>query len=160
MVTFKNVFDSVIRQHSSVLDVRSFSAADCDTIIWWLQKLGRGSQCANKERNRFRMVKFSLKKLNWVEGKEKYRVEISFRFAALENLDAEVDIDGAWETIGENMEIDAEVDIGGAWETIGEIMKISTKESLGCYELKHKPWFVEGCLEFLDQRGKKTNCSG
>jgi hypothetical protein len=33
------------------------------------------------------MEKFNLKKLNEVEGKEKYLVEISNRFVALENLD-------------------------------------------------------------------------
>jgi hypothetical protein len=32
------------------------------------------------------MEKCNLKKLNEVEGKEQYRVEISNRFAALENL--------------------------------------------------------------------------
>jgi hypothetical protein len=31
------------------------------------------------------MEKFNLKKLNEVEGKEQYRVEISNKFAALEN---------------------------------------------------------------------------
>jgi hypothetical protein len=31
--------------------------------------------------------RFSLKKLNEVEGKEQYSVEISYRFTALENLD-------------------------------------------------------------------------
>jgi hypothetical protein len=40
-----------------------------------------------------------LKKLNEVEGNEKYRVEISNRFAALEGLDAKVDINTIWETI-------------------------------------------------------------
>jgi hypothetical protein len=29
------------RRHSSVLDVRSYRAADCDTTIWWWQKLER-----------------------------------------------------------------------------------------------------------------------
>jgi hypothetical protein len=38
------------------------------------------------------MERFHLKKLNEVEGKEKYHVEISNRFAALEDLDAEVEI--------------------------------------------------------------------
>jgi hypothetical protein len=33
------------------------------------------------------MERFNLKKLNEVEGKERYRVEISNGFAALENLD-------------------------------------------------------------------------
>jgi hypothetical protein len=37
------------------------------------------------------MESFSLKKLNDVEGEEKYQVEISCRFAALESLDVELD---------------------------------------------------------------------
>jgi hypothetical protein len=47
------------------------------------------------------MEKFNLQKLNEVEGKEQYHVEISNRFTALENLDTEVDtcINRAWETI-------------------------------------------------------------
>jgi hypothetical protein len=36
------------------------------------------------------MESFNLKKLNEVENKEKYRVEVSNMFAALEDLDAEV----------------------------------------------------------------------
>jgi hypothetical protein len=32
-------------------------------------------------------------------GKEKYRVEISNRFAGLEDFDAEVDNNSAWDTI-------------------------------------------------------------
>jgi hypothetical protein len=42
------------------------------------------------------MERFNLKKLNEVEGKEQYRVEVSKRFAALEDLDAEVEINSAW----------------------------------------------------------------
>jgi hypothetical protein len=38
------------------------------------------------------MERFNLKKLNEVDGKEQYWVEISNRFPALENSDAEVDI--------------------------------------------------------------------
>jgi hypothetical protein len=38
------------------------------------------------------MKRFSLKKLNKVEGKEQYHVEVSNRFAALEDLDAEVEL--------------------------------------------------------------------
>jgi hypothetical protein len=38
------------------------------------------------------MEKFNLKKLNEIEGKEEYWVEISNRFAALEYIDAEVSI--------------------------------------------------------------------
>jgi hypothetical protein len=78
--------------------------------------------------------RFNLKKLNEVEGREHYRVEISNRFAALENLDTEMELNNAWETVRENI-------------------KISAKESLGYYELKkHKPWFDEGCSKLLDER--------
>jgi hypothetical protein len=45
------------------------------------------------------MEGFNLKKLNEVESREQYYIEITNRFAALENLDAYVDINGAWETI-------------------------------------------------------------
>jgi hypothetical protein len=48
------------------------------------------------------MERFTLKKLNEVEGKEQYRVEVSNRFAALEYLYAEVEINSAWEIIREN----------------------------------------------------------
>jgi hypothetical protein len=45
------------------------------------------------------------------------------------------------------------VEINGAWETIRENIKISAKESLGYFELKkHKSWFVEGCSKLLEQR--------
>jgi hypothetical protein len=51
----------------------------------------------------------------------KYHVEVSNRFAALEDLDAEVEINTVWETVRENI-------------------KISAEESLGYYEPKqHKP---------------------
>jgi hypothetical protein len=80
------------------------------------------------------MERFNFKKLNEVERKEQYCVETSNRFAAFESLDAEVDINGAWESVRENI-------------------KISAKESLGYCELeKHKPWFDGGCSELLDQR--------
>jgi hypothetical protein len=73
------------------------------------------------------MERFNLKKLNDVEGKEQFHVEVSNRFAAFEDLDTEVEINSAWETIRENI-------------------KISAKESLGYFKLKkHKPWFDEGC---------------
>ncbi|PNF19560.1 hypothetical protein B7P43_G18019, partial [Cryptotermes secundus] len=43
------------------------------------------------------MERFSLKKLNKVDGKEEYCVEISNRFVALENLNTEIDVNKAWE---------------------------------------------------------------
>jgi hypothetical protein len=50
-------------------------------------------------------------------------------------------------------DLEADVEINSAWETIIENIKISAKESLGYFELeKHKPWFDEGCSKLLDQR--------
>jgi hypothetical protein len=80
------------------------------------------------------MENFNQKKLNEVEVKEQFCVEVSNRFAALEDMDAEVEINSAWETIRGNI-------------------KIPAKESLGYFELKkHKPWFNKGCSKLLDQR--------
>jgi hypothetical protein len=45
------------------------------------------------------MERFNGKKLNEVAGKEKYHIEVSNRFAVLEDLDAEVEINTVWETI-------------------------------------------------------------
>jgi hypothetical protein len=53
------------------------------------------------------MKSFNLKKLSEIEGKERYCVEISNRFAALEKLDTEGDVNKAWETARENIKIRA-----------------------------------------------------
>jgi heme oxygenase len=45
------------------------------------------------------MERFNLKKLNDVEDKEQFRVEVSNMFAVLEDLDAEMEVNSAWETI-------------------------------------------------------------
>jgi hypothetical protein len=45
------------------------------------------------------MENFSPKKLNKVESKEKYRVEVSNRFPGLNTLEAEADINSGWEKI-------------------------------------------------------------
>jgi hypothetical protein len=80
------------------------------------------------------MQRSNLKKLNKAENKQNFCVEVSNRSAALEDLDAEVEINSAW-------------------EIIREIIKMTAKESLGYFELKkHKPWFDEGCSRLLDQR--------
>jgi hypothetical protein len=47
--------------------------------------------------------------------------------------------------------LDTEVDVTKAWETIRENINISAKENIGYYELKkHKPCFDEGCSELFD----------
>jgi hypothetical protein len=53
-------------------------------------KIGERLAVNEQKAHRVHMQRFNLKKLNEVESKEQYRVEISHRFAALENLDTEV----------------------------------------------------------------------
>jgi hypothetical protein len=49
------------------------------------------------------MESLNLKKLNEVEGKEQFQVEVSNRSTPLEDLEAEVKINSAWKTIIENI---------------------------------------------------------
>jgi hypothetical protein len=49
--------------------------------------------------HRFHTERSNLKKLNKVDGKEQYRVEISNVFVSLSNLYAPVDINRALDTI-------------------------------------------------------------
>jgi hypothetical protein len=106
------------------------------------EKLSVSKRAAQK----FDMQRFDLRKLNNAEVKEQYGVKISNRFAALENLDDNVDINRAWEN------------------TKGKF-KIPAKEGLGHYELtQNKPWFEEECSKLLHKRKQDKlqwlqNCS-
>jgi hypothetical protein len=61
--------------------------------------------------------RFNLRKLNDLEVRKQYQIEITNRFAALEN-------------------VSEDEDISRAWESIKEIIKTSATESLGMHELK------------------------
>jgi hypothetical protein len=77
---------------------------------------------------------FNLRKVNKLEVRKQYQIEITNRSAPSENLCDDKDINRAWEHIKENI-------------------KTSARESLRLHELKqHKPWFDEECLGVLDQR--------
>jgi hypothetical protein len=110
-------------------------AADCEMDHYLVAAKFRDRLAVNKqESHKFHMEIFNRKKLNELEGEEKYRVEVSNRFAELEDLDVDVDINVIWETIRGNV-------------------NISLKGSLGYYEVKkHKPWFDEGCSKLLKPR--------
>jgi 50S ribosomal subunit-associated GTPase HflX len=71
-----------------------------------------------------------LRKLNELAVRKHYQIEVSNRFAVLENLSDSEDINRAWEN--------------------KENIKTSAKESLGPHKLKqHISWFDE-CLGLLD----------
>jgi hypothetical protein len=58
------------QRHSSVHDVQTFRAADCNTDRYLVVDEIRERLAVNKQRsNRFLMLRFSLKKLNEVEGR-------------------------------------------------------------------------------------------
>jgi len=121
--------------YSRVLDVRSFMGADCETdhylvVAKFRERLAESTQAVQS----FDGERFNLRKLNELEFRKQYYIQITNRFAALDNLSDYKDINKAWENIKENI-------------------KTSAKESIGMQELKqHKPGFNEECLGLLDQR--------
>jgi hypothetical protein len=83
---------------------------------------------------KFDWIRFNLRKLNDLEVRKQYKIEFTNRFAALENISEDEDINRASEGIKENI-------------------KTSATYSLCMHERKqHKPWFDEECLVILDQR--------
>jgi hypothetical protein len=100
------------RQNSSILDVQSFRGADCETDHYLVvAKVKEKLAVSKRTTQKCDTERFNLRKLDEVEGKKQYRVEISNRFAASENLDDDVDINRAWETIKENINISAKVSL-------------------------------------------------
>jgi len=114
--------------------MRSFRGVDCDTDHYLVIAKVRERLAVSKQvAQRFDRQRFNLKNLNEPEVRENYQIEITNRFAALENLNDDEDVNMTWENIKENIHT-------------------SAKESLGLHELKqNKSWFDE-CLGFLDQR--------
>jgi hypothetical protein len=97
-------------------------------------KLMERISLSKRSRQNFDLETFDVKKLDDVEVKEKYKVEISNRFAALENLDDSMDINSVWESIRENT-------------------KLSAKENVGYQRLKHnKSCFDDECSKLMYQR--------
>jgi hypothetical protein len=58
------------------------------------------------------MERLNFKKLNKIEDKEQYSGKVSDRFPALEDLDADEDINSAWETMRENIKFSSKEILG------------------------------------------------
>ena len=133
-----NQIDNILidrRRHSSILDVGSFRGADCETDHYLVvaklrERLAVRKQATQNSEGEI----FNLRKLNELGVNEKYLIEITNRFATLENLNGDENVNRTWENIKGNIQT-------------------SAKESLSLHEWKqHKPWFDKECVEFLDQR--------
>jgi hypothetical protein len=107
--------------HACILDVLSLRGADCGTDHPLVVAEVRESLTVRKQvARKFGWERFNLRKLNDLEVWKQYQIKIRSRFAALENLNDDEDINRAWESIKENI-------------------KTSAKESLGPHEInQHK----------------------
>jgi len=111
------------RWYSSILEVRSFKGADSDSDQYMVVAKVRGSLAVNKQgTQRFHGERFNLRKLNELEVRKEYQIEITNRFVALENSCGFEDINRNWDNINRTIQ--------------------TAKKILGLQELKqHKPWF-------------------
>jgi hypothetical protein len=95
-------------QGSSVSDSVSQSRNKNEEIIpvnrLVLAKVRERLDVRKQAAQKFDGKRFNLRKLKELEVKEKYQIEITNRFSALETLIVDEDINRAWENIKENIE--------------------------------------------------------
>ena len=105
---------------SSILDVRNCRRADCDTDQYLVvAKVKKKNDSNKQEAKKFDREIFNLRRLNELEFRQQYQIEIAKSFAALENLSNDEDIR-----------------VSRAWESSKWNINTSATESLGLHELK------------------------
>jgi len=88
------------RWQSSILEVRSRIGADCDTDHYLVVAKVRERLAVSKQGGRkFDGERFKLRKLNELEFRKQYQIEITNRFAALENLSDGEDVNRGGRTL-------------------------------------------------------------
>jgi hypothetical protein len=128
-------------RHSCTLDARSFRGSGCDTVQYLVvAKVRERPAVSKRAAEKFHVQRFNFCKLNELEVRKQYQIEITGRFEALHILN------------------DSE-DINRAWENIQEDFNNSAKDSIGLHELKqHKTWFDEESLSF-QIKVRRSKCS-
>jgi len=80
--------------------MQNFMGADCDTDHYLVVAKVREILAVSKQAvQRFDGERFNLRKLNDLEVKDQYQIEITNRFTALENLRDDEDINRTWKNI-------------------------------------------------------------
>ena len=93
---------------SSILDVRSFRAAEFDTDHYLVFAKVRESLAVSKQTaQKFEGERLNRRKLNDLEVRKRYQIKITNRFAALENISDGKDVNRAWRNVGENIKTSA-----------------------------------------------------
>ncbi|KAJ4444657.1 hypothetical protein ANN_06453 [Periplaneta americana] len=88
------------RRHTSIVDIRTFRGADCNSDHYLvIGELRERLSVAKRVEQQVNITKFNILKLKDEEAKQNYQVEISNRFATLESSDEvekELDVNSVW----------------------------------------------------------------
>ncbi|KAJ4446912.1 hypothetical protein ANN_13613 [Periplaneta americana] len=96
------------RRHTSIVDIRTFRGADCNSDHYLvIGELRERLSVAKRVEQQVNITKFNILKLKDEEAKQNYQVEIS-NFATLESSDEvekELDVNSVWENIRDSIKL-------------------------------------------------------